>query len=155
MNIFVTDICPIKSAKFLDTKRVNKMILESAQMLSTAARIHGYEGKVYKITHKNHPSNVWARETRANYQWLLAHLKALAEEYYLRRGKWHKSYTELFESLSEASEVIPIGKLTPFANCATNKAFGVSYKHVDDTFEAYRLYLKKRWKTDKREPVWY
>lgn len=155
MNIFVTSKCPVESAQFLDTKRVNKMILESAQMLSTAMREHGYiNDDIYKTTHKNHPSNIWVRTTRANYQWLLDHFKALAETYYARRGKWHKSYRELYMKLSEGAKYIPEGELTPFANCAANKDKGVDYKHISDTIHAYQLYLNDRWDTDIREPVW-
>lgn len=154
MNIFFTSECPTESAKFLDTKRVNKMILESAQMLSTALRINGFEGDIYKATHANHPSNIWARETRANYLWLLDHFKALAEEYYSRRGKWHKSYVNLYDTLSNNSHLIPDGKLTSFANCAARQDLNISYKHLQDVTLAYRLYLADRWKLDKREPTW-
>ena len=155
MNVFVTSKCPIECAKYLDTKRVSKMTLESAQLLSAAMRKHGYEGDgVYKISHENHPSSIWARETRGNYEWLLAHFKALAEEYYARRGHWHKSFVELYETLSEGAKLIPEGELTPFANCAANESKGVSYKHLEDTHMAYKLYLEDRWTTDVREPVW-
>ena len=155
MNIFITNKCPVKSAKFLDTKRVNKMILESAQMLSTAIRYHGYEGDLaYKITHKNHPSNIWVRENRSNYNWLLNHFNALANEYHKRRGHWHKSYIKLNELLTKSSNLIPDGPLTPFVNCAANISKGVSYKHIEDTCLAYQLYLNDRWDSDKIEPTW-
>jgi len=39
MNIFAFDKCPMQSALWLDDIRKNKMILESAQMLSTAVRL--------------------------------------------------------------------------------------------------------------------
>jgi hypothetical protein len=155
INIFVTSKCPIQSAKYLDTKRVSKMILESAQMLSTAIREHGYtDDDVYKSTHKNHPSNVWCRTTRANYMWLYEHYRALALEYYARRRKWHKSWEKLNVKLLEGAEWIPEGELTPFANCAANQSKGVSYKHIENTTIAYQLYLADRWETDVREPVW-
>jgi len=108
MNIFVTDPCPKKSAEYLDTKRVNKMILESAQLLSTALREHGYIGNdIYKSTHKNHPSNVWTRKSRENYKWLLKHFEALALEYYKRRKVMHKSYTKLNSILRKNMATIP------------------------------------------------
>ena len=88
----MTDDCPKKCAEFLDNSRLRKMCLESAQLLSSALRLHGYTGSdVYKITHKNHPSSKWTRATRGNYQWLLAHFKALCEEYTRRTGKTHAS----------------------------------------------------------------
>lgn len=45
---------------------------------------------VYKGTHWNHPLAVWARERRANYEYLAAGAKALAEEYLARAGRTHK-----------------------------------------------------------------
>lgn len=144
MNIFATFDCPIKSARYLDNKRVIKMILESAQMLSTAINFYG--GKApYKSTHINHPCSVWVRESRVNYIWLLRHFIALSQEYTKRYGKIHKSsqYTEFFKE-NELS--IPNGIPTPFPNCTT-------LKHVGNTHLAYRLYLNKKWKNDKIKPI--
>ena len=39
MNVFFLDNCPIKSAKAQCDKHVVKMILETAQLLSTAHRV--------------------------------------------------------------------------------------------------------------------
>ena len=60
MNIFYLDRHPIKAAQMMCDKHVVKMILESAQMLSTAHRVldgDEYADKVglYKMAHKNHP----------------------------------------------------------------------------------------------------
>jgi hypothetical protein len=152
MNIFVTSACPKKSAAALDDKRVVKMVLESAQMLSTAINEHGGVAP-YKSTHKNHPANVWARTTRSNYMWLYAHFKALCEEYTNRYGKVHKceSYVMDFKRLAIH---IPEGTITMFANCAANASIGISYKDDTDVFQAYRKYLSARWQTDKRKPTW-
>jgi hypothetical protein len=155
MNIFFTSECPIECAKFLDDKRALKMVLETAQMLSTALRVHGYEGDgIYKMTHKNHPSSVWARETRENFQWLLRHFKALSDEYTFRYGKVHKS-SRLLDVFKDHEFMIPEGSLTPFANCAANKSVGVDFKHIKDVTKAYQLYLAVRWDHDVREPTWY
>lgn len=154
MNIFITSECPVESAKFLDTKRVSKMILESVQMLCTALRQHNcQDDRLYKATHVNHPANVWCRETRSNYLWLLNHAKALHKELKRRRGTDHKS-GQLFDLLGGYAYYVPKGKLTPFVNCAANKSLGVDYKHVEDATMAYRLYLSDRWDLDKREPTW-
>lgn len=154
MNIFCTSECPIESAKFLDDKRCNKMILESAQLLSSALRLHGYTGSdVYKITHKNHPSNVWCRTTRGNYEWLLAHFKALCEEYTRRTDKVHAS-SKLLPVFEANVHLIPTGERMPFSNNARNLTKGVDFTHVEDVTIAYQLYLSSRWETDVREPVW-
>lgn len=68
------------------------MTLESTQLLSSAH--YFYEStildKVYKLSHKNHPSSTWTRQNTANYIWLCQHAKALAQEYTFRYDKTHK-----------------------------------------------------------------
>lgn len=154
MNIFVTSSCPIESAKYLDNKRVVKMVLESAQMLSTAIRLNGYKGmRAYKIVSKNHPCNIWVRTSRGNYKWLIEHFKALSDEYTRRYGKVHKSF-RLYDLFLNKINLIPEGKLTEFTNCAANKEHNICFKHVKNVHKAYKKYLKKRWEMDKRKPVW-
>ena len=153
MNIFVTNDCPIKSAQYLDDKRVVKMCLETAQMLSTAMHFHGGTGP-YKLNHVNHPCTVWTRESRENYVWLLKHFKALSNEYTRRYGKVHKSYRECYDTLSKGQYLLPSKGRTDFANCAANKTKGISYKHISNVHDAYKQYLKFRWKTDTRQPTW-
>jgi hypothetical protein len=148
MNIFVTSSNPIKCAKFLDNKRVVKMCLETAQMLSTALYFHGYnKNDIYKKTHVNHPCTIWARENKSNFKWLLKHFKALCDEYTLRYNKVHKSY-RLFNVFNNNINLLPNGAITKFANCAANKNFNLNFKHLS-TFDAYRLYLDERFKNDK------
>ena len=144
MNIFVTSNCPIKCAEYLDNKRLVKMVLETAQLLSTAARIYSSEdNRIYKATHVNHPCSKWVRETKQNYLWTLRHFHALSNEYTKRYGKIHKS-SLLYPYLKEHAEAMPEGEITPFANCAANKSLGICYKHIEDVHEAYRLYLDER-----------
>lgn len=154
MNIFATDPNPIIAASHLDDKRVIKMVLESAQMLCTALHIHGASHLAkYKSTHVNHPSNVWCRENNSNYGWLLMHFKALADEYAFRTGKIHKT-SLLFPDLYIGATYLLKGKLTDIPNCAARTDMGISYKHISDTYEAYRLYLIDRWSKDKLKPKW-
>jgi hypothetical protein len=63
MNIFALSECPEQSALWLDDIRKNKMILESAQMLSTAIRWLDPDTTlpVYKLAYMNHPCSKWAR----------------------------------------------------------------------------------------------
>jgi len=89
MNIFVSSFDPIESAQFLDDKRVVKMCLESAQILSTVMNENGLNGP-YKTTHKNHPIVKWVKESSENYWWLIEHFSALCDEYNLRFNKEHK-----------------------------------------------------------------
>ena len=53
-------------------KHVVKMILETAQMLSTAHRVidgdeYADRMGLYKMAHKNHPSTIWTRTSTENY----------------------------------------------------------------------------------------
>lgn len=176
MNIFASDIDPRISAINLDDKRVIKMILESAQMLCTALNEHGALDKVkigetktgkskydyyfkntsikaYKPTHTNHPSNIWCRENRMNYGWLLMHMKALADEYEYRMGRKHASLY-MYDELVKGAQHIPNGNLTPIANCAARQDMGINYKHIKNVQQAYKLYLVDRWATDKLTPKW-
>ena len=62
MNIFILDKNIKKCASYHCDKHVAKMILESAQMLSTAVRLAG-DDIGYKVTHQNHPCMVWTRNS--------------------------------------------------------------------------------------------
>lgn len=146
MNIFASYPDPAESAKFLDDKRVIKMILESAQLLSTSITLRGGQGP-YKITHKNHPCAIWARETVANYDWLYSHFIALCDEYTARYSKRHKCLT-VADELTRGRSLMPQGGLTPFPNCTI-------FKEEPDTCLAYRVYLEHKWKVDKRKPTWH
>jgi hypothetical protein len=135
MNIFYLDTCPIRAAQQQCDKHVVKMILESAQMLSTAHHEFGSDRAVYKSTHKNHPSTVWARECTANYRWLYAHMMALGDEYTRRYGKTHLTIEKCKEALSAPPEGMPWNiDHTPPPQCMPDE-----YKRYD-AVEAYRLY---------------
>lgn len=146
MNIFASYACPKKSAQFLDDRRVIKMVLESAQLLSTAINESGGKGP-YKTTHKNHPCSIWTRQTIKNYYWLLDHFQYLCDEYSKRYNKIHKCETFKKDFISAAS-LINNGDLTFFPNCTI-------FKDEPDIHKAYRDYLVHKWNNDKRTPTWY
>ena len=161
MNIFALDKCPMQSAQWLDDIRKNKMILESAQMLSTAVRVLSPDTdlSVYKVAYLNHPCTIWARQSRDNFKWLLSHMSHL----FLQKDGLHKSASLLTDFQKYAdSGYFPSEGLTPFANCARNLERGVDYSDHPDTHEAYRLYMNDRWKETNitltwrwgREPEW-
>lgn len=93
MNIFILARDPDQAAKYQCDKHVPKMLLEAAQMLCNAFP----DGEApYKRTHYNHRCSRWARETPENFQWLLRHAWALAEEYRFRFGRMHATEAVLF-----------------------------------------------------------
>ena len=113
MNIFYLDHDVRKCAEMHNDKHVVKMILEYAQLLSTAHRVldgvpqrmrRANTGRqytwyslpdnrdvvLYSATHINHPSAVWVRDSAFHYLWLHELLNALCIEYTYRYGKIHK-----------------------------------------------------------------
>ena len=94
MNIFYLDRDPVIAAQMMCDKHVVKMILESAQMLSTAHRVLDGDAyadliEMYKMAHKNHPSTTWVCSSVKNYMWLYDHMIALMKEYTYRYDKHH------------------------------------------------------------------
>ncbi len=138
MNIFTTNSCPVKSAQEMCDKHVVKMIVEYAQLMSTAHRVldgEEYEGRtnagrrikrwlhpnkdmeeiLYKASHIKHPSGLWCRATTANYKWLYAHFIASCEEYTHRYEKTHLTFTKMAEVFKNLPKNLPKGKQTEFA----------------------------------------
>ena len=76
MNIFVLDSNPEIAASYHCDQHLHKMILESAQMLSTVALHYATFRKDlkglphYKPTHINHPCTDWLREDIRNVFWM-------------------------------------------------------------------------------------
>lgn len=155
MNIFVTDHCPRISTQALDNKRVVKMVLEAAQLLSTAIFINStiaYDN-IYKPTHLKHPCTIWAALTWGNWEWLFQHFIALCEEYSFRYHKQHVSQDILFYLLKYHTD-IKKGPLTPFVNCTKSEAMQIDFRNVNDTCEAYKKYLIAKWSHDKLPSKW-
>ena len=119
MNIFYLDEDPIVCAKMHCDKHVVKMILEYAQLMSTAHRLLNPEeadAALYKSTHSNHPSAIWARQTSGNYHWLFNMWDQLLSEYTARYGRYHKSQS-LWTKLIFAPKSIPSSEMTPIPQC--------------------------------------
>ena len=157
MNIFVVHKHPEISARMLCDKHVSKMILETAQMLSTVAVSLGYEDPcLYKPVHAKHPCTLWAGASYHNWKWLCLHGLAMADEFEYRYKNRHKS-SEVIEVIFD-NQMAPTNKqwhrwhtrCTPFA-----QAMPEQYKHKD-AVTAYRNYYlgeKKRFaKWTKRNP---
>jgi hypothetical protein len=140
MNIFALHENPIVAARWHTDKHVVKMILETAQLLSTAHRIldvnmlsQTKDAMLYKKTHWNHPCAVWVRESTSNYYYAYRLLVALLEEFEYRYGKEHKTKT-LLPYLKDAPLNIRFIGLTPFAQAMDNR-----FKDPDGV-TAYRKY---------------
>lgn len=151
-----------ENARCLDDLRLNKMIVESVQLLSTVLSPME-DDRLYKPTHANHPCTIWARESLGNAAWLVRYTRSLLTERSARGfTKVHKSgivldyCQELLVQLSVGSKDVlgvvfshsDFTEMTPFVNCTTN------HKHIADVHEAYRAEMCLKWSTDKRAPKW-
>lgn len=150
MNIFILDECPVAAARCQIDKHCVKMVLETAQLLSTVAQLRGFEAP-YKITHKNHPCSKWAGAHPANWSWLCKHGLALCDEYTRRYNKTHKSQA-IIEDLERRSEEIwgeaynvrvAEGR-TPFEQCMPDE-----YKNKDPVVAYRTYYIKDKYKIAK------
>ena len=159
MNIFYLHVDPRLAAQYQCDKHVIKMILETAQMLSTAHRELSDEcdtpEHAYKATHVNHPCSIWVRESGYNYEWAYEHFIALCKEYSHRYDKTHLTYKKLGESLLLPPTRLKLGHFTEPPQCMPDQ-----YKHSDPV-KAYRAYYKgdkapiAQWSKSRPAPSWW
>jgi hypothetical protein len=156
MNIFYLDNNPRQCAEMHVDKHCVKMILEYAQLLSTAHRVldgtlsvglsssgrkktsyvlmDERESLLYSATHINHPSAIWVRQSQANYIWLYELFGWLCNEYTHRYGKHHAT-TRLDSELMIPPKNIPIGEFTE-----PTPAMPDHYKVAGDSIQSYKNY---------------
>jgi hypothetical protein len=181
VNIFYVDEDPEIAAQCLVDKHVVKMILESAQLLSTAHRVldgrqvegvrvnidtgksrkvkawildDGRDSVMYSATHINHPSAVWCRTSVENYLWLVEHFFALMNEYMHRYNKVHACNGNISYMLQSPPHNLKEYDKTPMPSCMAEE-----YIISDDSLTNYRNYyiLGKsklhKW-TNRQPPEW-
>jgi len=176
MNIFYLHHDPEKCAMFHNNKHVVKMILEYGQIMSTSHRLldgtlysdktknnrnirrwrlpDWRENILWKASHIDHPSNLWARSSTENYMWLYLLWLNLLKEYTYRYGKNHS-----------AERMINIFKMPP--NNISNKEFTEPtpampdiYKVSEDSIRSYINYYNgakqhlAQWK-NRQIPDWF
>jgi len=146
MNIFATSDDPIACARALDDKRLNKMIVESCQILSTVLHMTGRgSSEIYKPAYTSHPVVLWVASDRRNYAWLYRHLQALFDERAFRTG--HREHRSARLTPELGRHVKTVAAPAAFQNCTP-------YKELADTHQAYRMTLASKWRQDLRPPVW-
>ena len=162
MNIFAVSRSPRICSQALDDLRLNKMILETAQILCTAYRTENIapdDSNVipYQNFNPKHHCILWARDRINNREWLWDYFFELHQEKLFRHGSTHKSYQKLVDSemfqifrnydLSVNSFSV-IVKPEPFVNCCPG------FYHIKPTTLAYKMYLCNKWDNDLKEPRW-
>jgi hypothetical protein len=177
MNIFYLDNDPTTCAQMHNDEHVVKMILEYAQLLSTAHRVldgnlitrlsksgrkqqhyvlpDSRDSVMYSTTHVNHPSAIWLRQSYENYEWLYQLFLAVLREYTHRYGKLH-ACEKLVNVLNTPPNGIPkgVGFTEP------TPAMPDEVKIVGSSLASYKNYYIKNkahlasWKK-RNIPEWY
>ena len=182
MNIFYLDKDPIEAAKQSCDKHVVKMIVESAQMLSTAHRMidgkeytdltksgrrikrwkhpnANLEKTLYKACHTGHPSTVWVMQSAYNYHWLYKHMMALNTEFKMRYGHIlnHKTVQLLEGALMYPPKNISLNTIATDPPPAMPDYCKIPGDSVA-SYKKYYIYEKQRfatWKSPSTVPAWY
>ena len=160
MNIFYIHSDPQVCAQQHVDKHVVKMILEYAQLLSTAHRVldgtesvrlsktgrrqkafvlpDERESSIYSATHLNHPSAKWARHSLENYQWLFRLWIELMREYNYRYGKIHSSARLMPYLKNPPKNIQSLGFSAPWR--AMPDEYKADRSEPDYTVKSYRAY---------------
>lgn len=181
MNIFILSECPIEAAQMQCNKHIPKMVVESAQMLSTAHRMldgqieirKSKSGKrnvkywklnddrecvVYKAVHTHHPCTVWTMASIENYLWHYKHFVALCEEYTYRYNKVHKSDILLRDILKIPPNNIPKGDLTPHALAMGSNPECIDHSNIVQSYRSFYQTKQNRFAmlwTKRNIPEWF
>lgn len=178
MNIFYLSAYPDQCAEMHNNSHCSKMIIEYAQLMSTAHRVLDgieYYGRtknnrkikrwklnseleciLYKASHINHPSGIWVRQSEKNYLWLYELWTELNKEFMYRydHDRSHESFRKLEEALYRPPMNIPYGNWTEptpaMPDDVKNESSLVSYRNY---YIKYKQHLAK-WKK-REEPHWY
>ena len=181
MNIFILDEDPRIAASMHCDKHVPKMVLESAQMLSTAHRmLDGVETKrrsrsgktmskyfmlsdvrehhLYNAVHFNHPCTVWTRESTQNYLWHYELFIALCDEYTKRYGKLHLTDRSLREYLKPTPNNIPDIDMTPFRLAMKSNPECMNESAPVESYRKFYMTKQERFKMEWKNaqtPYWF
>jgi hypothetical protein len=183
MNIFYLHENSKICAEMHVDRHVVKMIIEYAQLMSTAHRVlDGCEDieqryvqgslpmrwrkvKIWlhpnlemnsglmKASHINHPSNIWTRSNEENYTWLHSLWSHLLDEYTYRYGKIH-ACQKYDKFLNTSPKNIPQGEFYPPTPAMPDDC------KIGDVLLSYRKYYIDykngfaKWKNRER-PDWY
>lgn len=156
MNIFFLDYDVEKCVQYHVDKHVIKMSLEYSQILCGVH--HTIDQPTtnqipYKLSHKNHPCSIWARESLTNYLYLCELGLELCKEYTFRYGKRHKCQDVIEWCVTNKANICDKGFTEP------PKAMPDEFK-VDCVVQSYRNYYIgaksgfANWK-NRKKPDWF
>ena len=150
MNIYFLDSDPKMCAYAHCDKHVKEMILEYAKILCNVHHLLNPEGSIIKDLDELDPgfpfiqmelAVAWAKDTKANYQWLHDLWFWLNKEYWYRFDEIHDSWNKLYNKLSHIPNNIIEGDLTPPPQI--DRAWPKEYEledEIQNTIAGYRNY---------------
>jgi hypothetical protein len=160
MNVFILNPNPQIAAQYHCDQHLHKMILESAQMLSTAAhaRFPELRSIVYRPAYPNHPCTIWVNQSIDNMLWVCE----LAKELEIIRD-------ELGYAPHSASHVVKhihdfLTTEYPIASHLTVRSFAfagpafIKLRNDLSIIEKYQLYYEykhRQWVLDKGQGMTY
>lgn len=157
MNIFLTSHCPKECAIALDDLRLNKMLLETVQLLCTTwHELCGpYERRtpfkhIYKPTHRNHPCAKFVRSSFLAYVWTTDHADELFNEYRRRFGRMTHGCALALVTTKE--QLLRDGDLLPDKPLIFS--FNSSGFDSGDVHRDYQRCLSAKWQADLSPPKW-
>ena len=146
VNVFATSPDAVESARALDDRRLNKMIVESAQILCTSLHLNGGgTPELYRIAYPAHPVVKWASSDPRHYAWLFRHFSALLDERRFRTAKADHGCRRVLPALLAGVSTTQPPEC--FVNCTP-------FKDQPDVHLAYRMTLAEKWSKDRRPPTW-
>ena len=129
MNIFYLSAHPDQCAEMHNNSHCSKMVIEYAQLMSTAHRVLDgteYYGRtknnrkikrwklnselehiLYKASHINHPSTIWTRSSKQHYDWLFRLFRMLSAEYTFRYSRGDLKFHMTWNKLGKILETVP------------------------------------------------
>ena len=176
MNIFVTDDDPALAARDLCDQHVrSKMQIEGAIMLAHAfpqelldhpSTPRTQSGKPRKSGkgYAKHQCSIWARDTKANFEWLTTHTLEMFTERMYRWPNSNEHFTKTFIqwcSKNTHNIITTKTELTPYAvainvDCNCRKLPGFDQLSVIEQYRAYIIHDKEfaTW-SNRTAPTWY
>jgi hypothetical protein len=156
MNIFILDTDNAFAADYHCDQHINKMILESAQMLSTAAYKHfpQLSKHVYKPAYINHPATLWTCESYDN-MWWLSHLAIYLEEIRLDHSSNGHNSIIIIKRIQDHIEPLCSRMPTDHVFCGPAHIGLRTNISIVQKYREYYRYKHRQWLLDKGRGMTY
>lgn len=159
MNIFVLSTDPIEAASLHADQHLHKMILESAQMVSTAMRARGFNHPgLYKSAYEKHPCTKWVASNNHNIVWLCELALALEQIRTVELNHpEHSSIIPIKIALDYLTSEIPYlssAAHTPFV-FAGPATIAIRSWSITDKYKYFYRQKHQKWLLDRNAPMSY